>query len=302
MKKMFHFLAVAVFAFLLAACNIQTVEQYEQMKEQERSLKSTPTPKQEQQATQEKNNAEKNDESSVQKVAESDTEEAELEKKENALAQENEKKQQQVEKKKTKTEEKDMEKPEQPAKKEQSSNKDTAAREPNSNGQKRNVEKQKVENTKQPPVVKTEPLAEKKQSVTIAIRVDTLLKHWDMLDPALQSEKYVPKNGAILKSAKYELLSKKETVWDVLQRATKEHKIQMEYQGANENIYNSVYIEGINHLYEFSAGELSGWMYKVNGVYPNYGCSQYVLKDGDVIEWNYTVDLGRDLGHLWDGN
>lgn len=66
-------------------------------------------------------------------------------------------------------------------------------------------------------------------------------------------------------------------------------------------MYNSVYVEGINHLYEFSAGELSGWMYKVNGVYPNYGCSQYVLKDGDVIEWNYTVDLGRDLGHYWDG-
>jgi len=306
MKKTLHFLAVAVFVFLLAACNIQTVEQYEQMQEQERSLKSTPTPEQEQQATQEENNAEKNDESSEQKVAESDNEEAELEKKEDALAQENDKKQRQVEKQKTKTEEKevvkDTEKPEQPAKKEQSSNKDTAAPVPNSNEQKQNIEKQKVENPKQPPVEKTEPLAEKKQSVTIAIRVDTLLKHWDMLDPALQSEKYVPKNGAILKSATYELLSEKDTVWDVLQRATKEHKIQMEYQGANENIYNSVYIEGINHLYEFSAGELSGWMYKVNGVYPNYGCSQYVLKDGDVIEWNYTVDLGRDLGHLWDGN
>ncbi len=141
-----------------------------------------------------------------------------------------------------------------------------------------------------------------KRTVTIAIRVDTLLKHWNKLDPSLQSEKYVPKNGIILKPTKYELLSEKDTVWDVLQRATKEHKIQMEYQGANENIYNSIYVEGINHLYEFSAGELSGWMYKVNGVYPNYGCSQYVLKDGDIIEWNYTVDLGRDLGHDWDGN
>ena len=141
----------------------------------------------------------------------------------------------------------------------------------------------------------------KKHSVTIAIRVDTLLKNWDLLDPSLQSEKYVPKNGVILKTTTYELLSDKETVWDVLQRATKEHKIQMEYQGANENIYNSVYVEGINHLYEFSAGPLSGWMYKVNGVYPNYGCSQYTLKDGDVIEWQYTVDLGRDLGHEWKG-
>ena len=60
--------------------------------------------------------------------------------------------------------------------------------------------------------------------------------------------------------------------------------------------YGSVYVQGINHLYEFSCGELSGWMYKVNGVFPNYGCSKYVLKNGDKIEWVYTCDLGRDVG------
>ncbi|CAM5238749.1 hypothetical protein LSPH24S_10233 [Lysinibacillus sphaericus] len=99
----------------------------------------------------------------------------------------------------------------------------------------------------------------KKRTVKISIRVDTLLKHWEKLDSSLQSE---TSRCIILKTTTYELLSEKDTVWDVLQRATKEHKIQMEYQGANENIYNSVYVEGINHLYEFSAGELSGWMYK----------------------------------------
>ena len=70
----------------------------------------------------------------------------------------------------------------------------------------------------------------------------------------------------------------------------------MEYQGSDENSYGSVYIRGINYLYEFSCGPLSGWMYKVNGEYPNYGCSKYKLKDGDVIEWVYTCDLGQDVG------
>jgi hypothetical protein len=42
-------------------------------------------------------------------------------------------------------------------------------------------------------------------------------------------------------------------------------------------------------------------MYKVNDWYPNYGCSRYPLKDGDVIEWNYTCNLGRDLGEFWLG-
>ena len=47
---------------------------------------------------------------------------------------------------------------------------------------------------------------------------------------------------------------------------------------------------------EFDCGALSGWMYKVNGWYPNYGSSRYQLKDGDVVEWRFTCDLGNDVG------
>ncbi len=47
--------------------------------------------------------------------------------------------------------------------------------------------------------------------------------------------------------------------------------IQLEYSWTP--IYDSSYIEGINHLYEFDCGKESGWMYKVNGWFPNYGCS-----------------------------
>jgi uncharacterized membrane-anchored protein len=57
-----------------------------------------------------------------------------------------------------------------------------------------------------------------------------------------------------------------------------------------------VYIQGINNIYEFDAGALSGWMYRVNGWFPNYGASRYVVQQGDVIEWVYTCDLGRDVG------
>jgi len=60
-----------------------------------------------------------------------------------------------------------------------------------------------------------------------------------------------------------------------------------------------VYIRGIHYLYEFSCGPLSGWMYRVDGEFPNYGCSRYVLRDGQTIEWVYTCDLGRDVGCVW---
>ena len=62
-------------------------------------------------------------------------------------------------------------------------------------------------------------------------------------------------------------------------------------------MYSSVYVEGISNIYEFDCGELSGWMYKVNGWFPNYGCSRYQLKPGDRVEWVYTCDLGDDVGN-----
>ena len=92
-----------------------------------------------------------------------------------------------------------------------------------------------------------------------------------------------------------------DTVFDILNRAVRYNKIQMEYQGADQNSYGSVYVQGIHYLYEFSCGPLSGWMYRVDGEYPNYGCSKYTLKDGQNIEWVYTCDLGRDVGCEWVG-
>src|SRR5699024_1855540 len=101
-------------------------------------------------------------------------------------------------------------------------------------------------------------------------------------------------DGVILEETEY-VLRPGDTVFDILLRTTRHNRIHMEYQGADKNAFNSVYIQGINHLYEFSCGPLSGWMYEVNGVYPDYGVSRYVLEDKDTITFNYTCDLGRDL-------
>lgn len=136
-------------------------------------------------------------------------------------------------------------------------------------------------------------IKEDSETITISIRCDTVLDNWAQLDDNLKYEKYVPQSGIILDDYVM-VLRKDDTVYDVLNRAVRHHKIQMEcVYSAN---YGSIYVQGINQLYEFSCGELSGWMYKVNGVFPNYGCSKYTLKNGDVVEWVYTCDLGRDVG------
>lgn len=136
------------------------------------------------------------------------------------------------------------------------------------------------------------------ETVFISIRCDSVLNNYDELDPDLKSEEFVPSDGLILPLSEY-VLREGDTVYDILSRAVRYNKIQMEYQGADKNIFGSVYIQGINYLYEFSCGPLSGWMYTVNGEFPNYGCSQYKLSDGDVIEWIYTCDLGKDVGCEW---
>lgn len=125
----------------------------------------------------------------------------------------------------------------------------------------------------------------------ISIECSTILNNWDNLETSKAD--FVPSDGWILYSSQVEY-SPGETVYDVLYRVCKDTSIQMsaKYTPA----YGSYYVEGINQLYEFDCGELSGWMYSVNGWYPNYGCSQYEVSDNDVIEWRYTCDLGRDVG------
>ncbi len=127
---------------------------------------------------------------------------------------------------------------------------------------------------------------------TITIRCKTILNNLDSLESG--KDKYVPTNGIILATSTVEF-AKGETVFDVLKRACSYTGVHLEY--SYTPLYESYYIEGINHLYEFDCGPESGWMYKVNGWFPNYGCSSYTLKDGDNIVWDYTCNgLGADVG------
>ncbi|GHV13156.1 hypothetical protein FACS1894219_07520 [Clostridia bacterium] len=131
-------------------------------------------------------------------------------------------------------------------------------------------------------------------TVTLSVTCGTILDNMNLLGK--NKHELVPADGIIFPATEVTVYEG-ESVFNVLQREMKRAKIHLEFM--NTPIYNSAYIEGINNIYEFEVGELSGWMYAVNGWYPNYGCSRYQLKAGDVVEWNYTCDLGRDLGQTW---
>ena len=136
-----------------------------------------------------------------------------------------------------------------------------------------------------------EPPASKDLTCTISISCSTILSNMDQCKEP--KKEYVPDNGVILSTTTV-TFTEGESVFDVLQRVCCDNGIQMEASRSPK--YNSAYVEGIANLYEFDVGSGSGWMYKVNGWFPNYGCSGYTLSQGDAICWVYTCNLGDDVG------
>ena len=167
----------------------------------------------------------------------------------------------------------------------------------NSSGKTSTKDKSSASSTDKAASSKTEETTEKALTCTISIDCKTILDNLDNLRASKAD--YVPADGWILYKSTVEF-EQGDTVFDVLKRVTKAAGIQMESKWTP--MYNSYYVEGINQLYEFDCGEQSGWMYSVNGWYPNYGCSSYELKDGDKIEWRYTCDLGSDVGDQYMGD
>ncbi len=113
-------------------------------------------------------------------------------------------------------------------------------------------------------------------TVTLEIRCDTVAGRED----------YISENGIILEQTEF-TFEKGETVYDILAEACRLNGIQTEF--------SNDYISGINYIYEFDFGELSGWLYFVNGEEASVGCNSYELADGDEIKWLYSLEMGNDL-------
>lgn len=131
----------------------------------------------------------------------------------------------------------------------------------------------------------------KTYTCTLSIECSSIFNNLDDLEP--EKLDILPTNG-VLFAPQTVLFYEGESVYDVLKRICKDNRIHMEASWTP--MYNSAYVEGIGNLYEFDCGDGSGWMYRVNGWYPNYGCSRYQLKQREKIEWRYTCDLGKDIG------
>ena len=124
----------------------------------------------------------------------------------------------------------------------------------------------------------------------LSIDCKTVLSNMDKLKEEVKD--FIPSNGVILEKKPYAIKSG-DTAFTILQRIAKHNKISLSYSGNNQ--FNSIYVEGINHLFEKDCGGESGWIVLVNGKMLKMASDKYVLKEGDYVEWRYSCVLG-DVG------
>ena len=145
----------------------------------------------------------------------------------------------------------------------------------------------------------SEGISSDRITVTLSVDCMVLAENTVLLEQIERKNPTLPQNGIIIPETQYSI-SRGDTVFDVLTDSLRSNKIQYDYSGGDG--LSAVYVKGINNLYEYDGGDLSGWMYSVNGEFPQVSCSDYVLEDGDVICWRYICDLGRDIGDNYYNN
>ncbi len=86
-----------------------------------------------------------------------------------------------------------------------------------------------------------------------------------------------------------------DTVWSVLERVLQEKGIDYTSDSSGGR-----YVTSIDGIGEFDHGPGSGWMYSVNGTFPDQAMDKYRLSDGDTIRIRYTTDYGEDVGDNYE--
>ncbi len=134
-------------------------------------------------------------------------------------------------------------------------------------------------------------------SVTLSVECGTAIANMDRIDTAVNPPDVIPADGIVIYPSDV-TVPNGGTAFDALISAAKSDRIQVDYNGTSYGLY----INGIGHIYEFGFGSSSGWLYKVNGEFPQMSAGAYKLSDGDVVEFVYTCEMGDVRGFSVDEN
>ncbi|WP_196493712.1 DUF4430 domain-containing protein [Ornithinibacillus caprae] len=150
--------------------------------------------------------------------------------------------------------------------------KESSSKTTKSSSQKESSREQSKEKPKEQPkdTPKEEPKEEPTETVTISITTGDV-------------------RGVILSSTTVPV-QEGDTVLDVTRRVTKEKGIQLSVRGSGA----TAYVEGIDNLYEFDEGPLSGWLIRVDGVLIDRSTGIYPVEPNQTIKWIYTTNYLED--------
>ena len=124
------------------------------------------------------------------------------------------------------------------------------------------------------------PPAPEPEPATITVTVSVLCT-LAVGNPNLNPGVTVPSDGVMVSGLSLEL-TPGQTAFDALSQTG----LALDYTGSPSR--KNVYLRGIGGLYEKDCGPSSGWVFSVNGAYPNTSCSKVALSDGDVVSFQFT--------------
>ena len=127
-------------------------------------------------------------------------------------------------------------------------------------------------------------------SPAVYISIDCLTLE-DQVDTLPERVKNVLPEGLVYLSETAFLYREGMTAFDLLLRAERLARLQIDYSG----LPGAYYVRSINNLAEFSVGEESGWVVLVNGEWINRSSAAVTLSPGDVVTWRYTASYGDVL-------
>ena len=133
-------------------------------------------------------------------------------------------------------------------------------------------------------------------SVTLSVSCENALSNLDMIDEQITPLSAIPQDGVIIGACTVSLETG-ETAFDALIYAAREKRIRVDYRSS---VYGE-YISGIGGVSEFGFGDMSGWIYRVNGEMPEVSAGAFALSDGDKVEFIYTCRYGDTAGFETEG-
>ncbi len=124
-----------------------------------------------------------------------------------------------------------------------------------------------------------ETAGEDSPAVELVIRCDSLIGR---ADPTL-----LQRDGLLFPPTRLAYIEG-ETVDELLTRAAKSAGFTVDREAG--------YVRGIAGIYEKAYGEMSGWIFTVNGEMPMDSALECILSPGDRVEWRYSTDLLSEMG------